>query len=812
MGGVTLCNESFILGLMVRLVKQIRVAIKGCGPLVKIVGSRILTERLCLIPYQGIFRYYPLNRTTEHCKSVPACRSILLIETRGLSQGADHARINSFSLRQRMQSKCVLNVVHKNKAYVFGCSFLQKRCYTRKAFSNCIERDGGTNIAIGQDVRNEQTTNQGDLYLLKEEIRRKSKRLSPLLVKSINQGIWPMLEYNKDVRILVQKRQKYLALLSNRYGLRSINVMRQIEEWLCQVDLRVIAIETVYRSSGNLTAGVDGQKLKRENLITYLDILKHNKLKIYKSDPIRRVFIPKGNGLDLRPLGIPTIKDRIVQTLFVQVLEPVIDPHADCYSFGYRKGRNAHQAIGMLSKLLAHKPQASKKNLDKRYFVHSKFVINIDVKQFFDKVSHEWLLENYPFPIKFIHILKDWLSSAIIFQNKHEIPLTGFPQGSVIGPSLANFTLNGLEQIITPSKKTAFDPEKFNYYVKKGYIYKRGSSVVRKTLSSSIVRYVDDFIIVVNDKTEAMIIYNNVKLFLAERGLQFNLSKSKIIKWENNAKFDYLGFTFHYILKKKLTKITTQRKFNRNFIRAGLYVYPSKLKVQLFKKKIKSTINENLNTSPFRLIKIINPIISGWGNYFGVGTLRLFGRLDHYIYYRLWRYLRRKFKKVSTSILIERYFQGVDTPSGRAWQFHGTFNNVDKDTLKRKGSVAWIILLCKLNKPVPAHMFKPNKNLIESSYFISEMPFNEYNTNIVDLRGGKMFKNFNNWSLLYKRQKGVCPICSTELGYLSSENLEIHHLIRVADLDIDDPLLNDITNLQLVHKPCHKTTLKSKKK
>jgi len=812
MGGVTLCNESLILGLMVGLVKQIRVATKGFRLLVKTVESRILTERLCLAPYQDIFRYDPLNRTIELYKSVPACRSIQLIEIRGLSRGADHARISSFSIMQRMQSKCVLDVMRKSKAYAFSCSFHQKRCYMWKAFSNYIKRDDGTNNAIGQDVRNEDTASQGHLYLLKEEIRRESKRLSPLLVKSIEQGIWPMLEHNKDVRILVGKRQKYLALLSNQYGLRSINVMQQIEEWLCQVDLRVLAIETVYRSSGNLTAGVDDQKLKRENLISYLDILKYNKLKFYKPDTIRRVFIPKGGGSDFRPLGIPTIKDRTVQTLFVQVLEPIIDQHADRYSFGYRKGRNAHQAIGMLSKLLAHKPKGSKKDSNKRYFVHSKFVLNIDVKQFFDKVSHEWLLKNYPFPTKFIHILKGWLSSVIIFQNEHEIPLTGFPQGSVIGPSLANYTLNGLEKIIIPSKKTAFDCEKFDYYTKQGYNYKRGSSIVRKTLSSSIIRYVDNFIIVVNDKTEAIIINNNVKSFLADRGLECSLSKSKIIKWENNAKFDYLGFTFHYILKRKSTKITTQRKLNKNFIRGGLYVYPSKPKVQLFKNKIKLTINKNLNVSPFRLIKIINPIISGWGNYFGIGTLRLFSRLDHYIYYRLWRYLRRKFKKVSTGILVERYFQGIDTPSGRSWQFHGTFNNVNKDTLKRKGSVAWIILLCKLNKPVPVHMFSPNKNLIESSYFISETAFNEYNINIVDLRGGKMFTNFNNWSLLYKKQKGVCSICSTGLGYLLSENLEIHHLKRVADLDVNDPLLSDIKNLQLIHKSCHKTTLKSKKK
>jgi group II intron reverse transcriptase/maturase len=797
---------------MVGLVKQIRVVIKGWRSLVKTVGSRISTERLCFVPYQNIFRYYPLNRTIEYCESVPACRLTLLIEIKSLSQGADHARINSFSLRQRMQSKCVLNIVHKNKAYVFDCSFFQKRCYACKTFSNYIERDDGTNITIGQDVRNKYTANQGDLYLLKEEIRRESKRLSPLLVKSIDQGRWPMLKYNKDIKVLVQKRQKYLALLSNQYGLRSINVMRQIEEWLCQVDLRVIAIETVYRSSDNLIANVDNQKLKRENLINYLDILKHNKLKFYKSDPIRRVFIPKRNGFNLRLLGIPTIKDRIVQTLFVQVLEPIIDPYADCYSFGYRKGRNAHQAIGMLSKLLTHKPKAFRKSSDKRYFVHSKFVINMDVQQFFDKISHEWLLKNYPFPIKFVHILKDWLSSAVIFQNEHEILFTGFPQGSIIGPSLLNYTLNGLEQIIIPSKKTAFDSEKLDYYAKKGYSYRKGSSVVKKTLSSFIVRYSDEFVIVVNDKTEAMTIYNNVKLFLTGRGLQYNLSKSKIIKWENNAKFDYLGFTFHYVLKKKLTKITTLKKFNKNFIRTGLYVYPSNPKVQAFKKKIKLTINENLNVSPFRLIKIINPIISEWGNYFGVGTSRLFSKLDYYIYYRLWRYLRRKFKKVSTSRLITRYFQGVDTPSGRAWQFHGIFNDVNRYTLKRKGSVAWVILLCKLNKFVPTHMLNPNKNLIESSYFISETPFNEYNTNIVDLQGGKMFKNFNNWSLLYKRQKGVCPICNTGLGYLSSENLEIHHVKKVADLDIDDQLLNDITNFQLLHISCNKTTLKSEKR
>lgn len=215
---------------MEELVKQIRVVIRSFILLVETVESRILTERLCFVPYWNIFGYDPLNRTTEYCKSMPACRLTLLSETRDLSQEADHARISSFSLRQQIESKCVLNVMRKNKVLVLSCSFLKKRYYTWKAYSNHIKRDDGTNNAIGQDVRNKHTASQGDLCSLKEEIRRESKYLSPLLVNSIERDIWPMLEYNQNVRILVEKRQKYLALLSNQYGLRSITVMRQIEE------------------------------------------------------------------------------------------------------------------------------------------------------------------------------------------------------------------------------------------------------------------------------------------------------------------------------------------------------------------------------------------------------------------------------------------------------------------------------------------------------------------------------------------------------------------------------------------------------
>ena len=128
--------------------------------------------------------------------------------------------------------------------------------------------------------------------------------------------------------------------------------------------------------------------------------------------------------------------------------------------------------------------------------------------------------------------------------------------------------------------------------------------------------------------------------------------------------------------------------------------------------------------------------------------------------------------------------------------------------MKRKGSVSWILLLSQLNKPVPTQMFSPSKALVKSTYYIDDSLFYEYNLEVVKLRSNG--KSIDRWSLLYKRQEGLCCICGQSLGYLISENLEIHHLKRVSHVDVGDSSLKDINNSQLVHKSCHKITLKLK--
>ena len=202
-----------------------------------------------------------------------------------------------------------------------------------------------------------------------------------------------MLKCGVEVRKFVTLQQKYLAILSRKHGLRSILVESRINDILCSLPMRVFGIETVYRSRGNLTAGIDNIKLTKETLLKYIDFTTVNSLLKYKCLPIRRIFIPKKfntqDKVNLRPLGIPTIGDRIIQTLFLQVLEPIIDVHADMFSFGFRKGRNAHQAIGELSKLLYLKP-INKRKRDEAgpYFSYTKYVVITDIKAFFDNVSH----------------------------------------------------------------------------------------------------------------------------------------------------------------------------------------------------------------------------------------------------------------------------------------------------------------------------------------------------------------------------------------------------------------------------------------
>jgi RNA-directed DNA polymerase len=137
-------------------------------------------------------------------------------------------------------------------------------------------------------------------------------------------------------------------------------------------------------------------------------------------------------------------------------------------------------------------------------------------------------LENYPIPKIFRGILSQWLKSEISYQGNPEINLTGFPQGSVTGPSLANYSLNGLENYIKPSQVTVIDEDRYNYYLN---INKKAiKSKIRMALSNRIVKFADDFVIVCNNKKESELVREKINEFLKERKLRINKIKSMSLK------------------------------------------------------------------------------------------------------------------------------------------------------------------------------------------------------------------------------------------------------------------------------------------
>ena len=150
----------------------------------------------------------------------------------------------------------------------------------------------------------------------------------------------------------------------------------------------------------------------------------------------------------------------------------------------------------------------------------------------------------------------------------------------------------------------------------------------------------------------------------------------------------------------------------------SIYVYPSQIKVQDFKNLIKTITKSILNVSTHKLIHLLNLIIERWGNYFGIGNLKILYKLDHFIWKRVWRYLRRKYKKVSIKIIVNRYFQR-------------TLNQVNNN------AVPQLLLLSKQNSLVPTHFFCPSYKLIKSSYYIDEFIFVKYKLNIIKLRNKK---------------------------------------------------------------------------
>lgn len=286
----------------------------------------------------------------------------------------------------------------------------------------------------------------------------------------------------------------------------------KLYELIISEDNIMKAYRTIKRNTGNKTKGVNGhtikylERLSKDKLISIV----RQRLSCYKPNPVRRVFIPKSNGKQ-RPLGIPTIEDRLIQQCILQILEPICEGKFHKSSFGFRPNRSTHHAIARCQHLINHSK--------------NHFVVDVDIKGFFDNVNHGKLMKQlWTIGIRdkrLLCIISKMLKAEIVGEG---IPTKGVPQGGILSPLLANIVLNELDWWISNQWETKTTKHKYN----------QPSSKVRELKKSNlkpcyIVRYADDFKIFTDSRTNAKKLFMATKLWLNDRlDLEISEEKSKI--------------------------------------------------------------------------------------------------------------------------------------------------------------------------------------------------------------------------------------------------------------------------------------------
>lgn len=360
-----------------------------------------------------------------------------------------------------------------------------------------------------------------------------------------------------------------------------------------------VAFDRVMQNEGARTAGVDGANRRtlteKDNAERLKDeIWREVSSKTYRPSPVRRVYIPKPNG-DKRPLGIPTIKDRVVQEMLRLILEPIYECKFYKHSYGFRPYRSTHHAAVRIKDLIGRR--------------NHNWIIEGDIRKCFDRIHHEKLLGIMRRTIKderIIKMVKQMLKAGVMEDGAWHITDEGTPQGGIISPLLASIYLNELDQFIAEKWDRLTESE-------------RNRRKARKTgFPCYIVRYADDFVVTVQGtKEQAEQLKAEIARFLWDE-LHLELSDEKTLITPVEKGCDFLGF---HIQRHRNTSLIT----------------PSRKAMKRFRKQVSSRIWEGFDHGDQAGIAHLNRYLIGWGMYYRrVSSKRDFGKADHYVWERVW--------------------------------------------------------------------------------------------------------------------------------------------------------------------------------
>src|SRR5659263_673433 len=377
---------------------------------------------------------------------------------------------------------------------------------------------------------------------------------------------------------------------------------------------KLLATRKPTQNTGKRTAGVDGEtwlssKTKMEAALRLTD-------KKYVAKPLKRVFIEKPGKKKKRPLGIPTMYDRAMQSLYALALEPIAEATGDRTSFGFRKFRSTHDACEQVFVCMRGK--------------HSpEWVLEGDIKGCFDNISHQWLIDNIPLDKS---VLRQFLKAGFIFEHKLFQTEAGTPQGGIISPILANITLDGIEKLLADKYRNNKNGNRYSEHAAKHKV--------------NYVRYADDFIVTAKTEEIAKEAKELIKDFLKDRGLELSDEKTIITHIDNG--FDFLGWNF--------------RKYN-----GKLLVKPSKKSIEKVTERISDIIKTGKAWKQEHLIDALNPVIIGWTNYHqSAVSSETFHKMDYRIWNMLWHWAKRRHPRKSKHWIARKYWHTVGK---RNWVF-----------------------------------------------------------------------------------------------------------------------------------------------
>lgn len=429
-------------------------------------------------------------------------------------------------------------------------------------------------------------------------------------------------------------------------------------EWL------ELAAKKVLRSKGARTPGIDGETREQLNgeLLSILSQLRVSLLDgSYRPQPVRRIYIPKANG-KRRPLGIPCLRDRIVQRALVMALEPIWESDFLHCSYGFRPKRSVHNAIEAVRKNLTDSggnPPRTK----------ARWVIEGDLSCYFDTVHHKLLIRCLKRRIndkRVINLIWLFLKAGHVDKRIFQVSSEGVPQGGVISPLLSNIVLHEFDRFMAQhytGKKARYQRTGWNESVRKQTPIAQTEARLWRP-SVCYVRYADDFVILVKGtRSHAEEIKSACAEFLND-GLKLSLNVEKTHITHVNDGFVFLG---HRIIRKRsgrghMRPVTGIPRGNAKRVAA----------------KITQLLSSNYDVSATTMIERVNRIVKGWSLFYRHThySARIFAKLDTIVFWKLGHWLARKYR-TRVNLLLRKWYRRSSVRGVNTWIVSRNINGVN---------------------------------------------------------------------------------------------------------------------------------------